>query len=74
VQDDHERRVWRWFKSQASRTVTVFLGYGKDDRFAAAHAALADALPPARVHVATGGHDWPTWRNIWNQFLDRGYM
>jgi pimeloyl-ACP methyl ester carboxylesterase len=72
--DDHERRAWRWLKSSTAGATTVHLGYGSGDRFAAAHGMLAGVLPPERVQVVPGGHDWPTWRAIWDRCLDRGFL
>jgi pimeloyl-ACP methyl ester carboxylesterase len=72
--DDHERRVWRWLKNHGARSPTLHLGYGSKDRFAAAHSAMAAALPPERVYVLPGGHDWRTWRDIWMRFLDSGVL
>ncbi len=47
------------------------LGFGREDRFAASHRMMTAALPPDRVHVIPGGHDWPVWRQLWDNFLDR---
>lgn len=32
---------------------------------------MADALPAGRVLAVAGGHDWPTWRTLWQGLLDR---
>jgi len=72
--DDHERRAWRWLKASSASSTAVHLGYGSSDRFAAAHGMLAGVLPPERVHVVPGGHDWPTWRTIWDRCLDHGVL
>ncbi len=48
----------------------LYLGFGHDDRFAAAHKLLAAALPPASVDVIAGGHEWRTWTRLWENFLD----
>ena len=31
---------------------------------------MAEALPADAVDVVSGGHDWPTWIALWEQFLD----
>jgi enterochelin esterase-like enzyme len=31
---------------------------------------MAAALRPDDVDVVPGGHDWPTWRRLWDRFLD----
>jgi hypothetical protein len=28
-------------------------------------------LPAQRVDLIAGAHDWPSWRKLWNNFLDR---
>lgn len=66
---DEERRIWRYIKSRGEAT-PLHLGFGKDDRFASAHALLASALPRGSVNMTAGGHDWPTWSTLWENFLD----
>jgi pimeloyl-ACP methyl ester carboxylesterase len=68
--DDDERRVWRFIKTLHSGTLTVHLGLGSDDRFAPRHRLMAAALARQDVDVVSGGHDWPTWRRLWERFLD----
>src|SRR5262249_52006524 len=68
--DDDERRVWRFIKSHSSQTVTLRLGYGREDRFANSHRMMAEALSPAAVRVIPGGHKWPVWSQLWADFLD----
>ena len=67
---DEERRIWRFLQAQPARPMRLHLGFGRDDRFAAAHRLLAAALPPDQVDVVAGGHDWPTWQTLWENFLD----
>jgi len=68
--DDDERRIWRFIKEQRSRTSPLHLGFGHDDRFAGSHRLLAAALAPESVDVVPGGHDWPAWLRLWENFLD----
>jgi hypothetical protein len=61
---DIERPLLQWLRMQnfmAGGLPAVYLGCGRDDRFAAASALLAACLPPARVVIGAGGHDWPSW-------------
>jgi hypothetical protein len=48
----------------------MYLGYGQEDRFSAAHRLLARELPAEAVDVIGGGHDWRTWTRLWENFLD----
>jgi enterochelin esterase-like enzyme len=70
AQDDDERRIWRYIKSRGTASRPLYLGFGRQDRFAAAHELLAAALPPDTVDAIPGGHDWSTWRRLWENFLD----
>ena len=73
--DDTDRRIWQYMKRltvdrRDASVPPVYLGYGVDDRFAAAHRLLAEVLPRDRVFTAPGGHDWPAWRDVWPRMLD----
>lgn len=69
--------VWTWLREAAGsgfRAPAVLLGFGADDDLAPAHRALAAELPPERVLVRAGGHDWPTWRRLWDDVLAAGAL
>lgn len=68
AEDDDERRVWRFIQRRGTEP-PLYLGFGKDDRFAAAHRLLATALPAQAVDVIDGGHEWSTWTLLWERFL-----
>ena len=68
--DDEERRIWRFIRTLRTGSMAVHLGLGRDDRFARRQALLAAELPPASVDIVPGAHDWPTWRRLWDRFLD----
>jgi pimeloyl-ACP methyl ester carboxylesterase len=68
--DDDERRIWRFIKQQRSRPSRLHLGFGSDDRFAHSHRLMAAALAPQNVDIVPGGHEWPAWRRLWENFLD----
>jgi pimeloyl-ACP methyl ester carboxylesterase len=70
AEDDDERRVWRFIKTLRAGSLPVHLGLGRDDRFGGRHRLMAAALAPASVDVVPGGHDWATWRTLWERFLD----
>lgn len=67
---DPEFRVWCWLQ-QAPADFPVFLGYGRDDRFAEGQRAIGECLPPGAVHTVAGGHEWPVWLSLWEDYLDR---
>lgn len=70
AETDEERRIWRYIKTRSAASRPLYLGYGKGDRFAAAHELLAATLPADSVDVVDGGHEWLTWGRLWENFLD----
>jgi hypothetical protein len=35
---------------------------------------MAGVLPAGHVTTHPGDHDWPPWRALWAQWLDRGLL
>lgn len=70
AETDEERRIWRYIKHRCAGSPPLYLGFGDQDRFAAAHELLAAILPADSVDVIAGGHEWPTWVGLWERFLD----
>lgn len=72
--DDDERRIWHYVARLSSdlAATRVFFGYGAGDRFADTQRVLARALSTsgATQRVLEGGHDWPIWRALWDDFLN----
>jgi pimeloyl-ACP methyl ester carboxylesterase len=73
AEDDDERRIWRFIKEQRHRTSPLHLGFGSEDRFADSHRLMAAALASDNVDVVPGGHEWPAWRRLWENFLDKRF-
>jgi pimeloyl-ACP methyl ester carboxylesterase len=70
--DQMDTILWRWLQGYLDAREPrppLYLGAGRDDRFADAHAVLGAALPPERVVMSAGGHDWSPWREVWRQIL-----
>jgi pimeloyl-ACP methyl ester carboxylesterase len=70
AEDDEERRIWRFIKTHAHGPLPIHLGLGREDRFGARHRLMAAALAAASVDLVPGGHEWPVWRRLWENFLD----
>jgi pimeloyl-ACP methyl ester carboxylesterase len=75
AEDDDERRIWQFIKEQRDRTSPrpapgLHLGFGSEDRFVDSHRLMAAALASDSVDVVPGGHEWPAWRRLWENFLD----
>jgi pimeloyl-ACP methyl ester carboxylesterase len=71
--NNFERELWRWLQAATQgkeRAPLLFAGYGKADRLSVADALLTAELPPQRVFLTEGGHEWPAWRRILDSFLD----
>jgi pimeloyl-ACP methyl ester carboxylesterase len=72
-QENYQRELWRWLQAATQgreAAPLIFAGYGKEDRLRDADALLTAELPPARVFLTEGGHEWPAWRRILDAFLD----
>lgn len=70
--DDWQRRVWSFLKDwHASKgpKPAIYLGFGSGDDFAEGNRLLAGILPPEHVRELPGGHDWKTWKQLWQAFL-----
>jgi len=66
--DDFSRRLWIGLKRQwgGGRRPSVWLGCGRQDRLAPASRRIAeDFLPPGGMVWRDGGHDWATWRALY---------
>jgi pimeloyl-ACP methyl ester carboxylesterase len=74
AESDEERRIWCFIQARGTARPPLYLGYGREDRFAQGLDLMARALPPAAVQVIEGGHDWSTWSALWGRFLDLGWV
>lgn len=66
---------WRWLGQEslkATWTAPVYFGTGNTDRFLNGQRLLADLLPEDRTRMLPGGHEWPTWKLLWEDWLDHG--
>jgi pimeloyl-ACP methyl ester carboxylesterase len=68
---DPDCQVWQWLKMR-SRLTSLFMGYGREDRFFDGMQRQAAQLSLEAIHVIPGAHDWPTWKTLWSLFLNRG--
>jgi pimeloyl-ACP methyl ester carboxylesterase len=74
-EQNYARELWRWLQAvtgRRERGPELYLGYGRADRMAETNALLAAALPPDHVFIGDGGHNWPSWRVLFREFLARG--
>ena len=73
-EEDDERIVWRYVRGLQAPPPELFLGLGREDRFADTQRLLARSLPAAWCLTLDGGHEWPVWRRLWDNFLERHLM
>jgi|HubBroStandDraft_1064217.scaffolds.fasta_scaffold247779_1 pimeloyl-ACP methyl ester carboxylesterase len=73
--EDDERQIWRYVRSLPEQSPQlaprVFLGLGRQDRFADTQRLLAGAVPAQSCLTLEGGHEWAVWRQLWDNFLER---
>ena len=72
------RELWAWLKGYYNNNNNdlplLYLGYGRSDKFEVANSLLASLLPSDQVCVTSGGHNWRTWRSLWDKALDGGIL
>ncbi len=76
-----DRELWKWIRDEALQKCSsdkadrcpsrIYLGYGSGDRFSYGQSLMAQSLPPEHVFEIDGGHNWRTWKKLWNLILDR---
>jgi pimeloyl-ACP methyl ester carboxylesterase len=69
---DGERQMLAWLKDFLAALPprpALYLGYGRNDRFAKGHTLLGERLPEGRIALDEGGHDWATWTSLWRHLL-----
>ncbi len=87
AEDECYKQLWLWKRDRLQREKfwlwvkdcerdegcypKIYLGYGRHDRYSYGQKCLASFMPPERVIVIEGGHDWPTWKKLWDMFLDK---
>jgi S-formylglutathione hydrolase FrmB len=66
---DLEREAWLWLAHREPGRTPVHCYFASGDRFAPGQRRMAQVLDPASVRELPGGHDWPAWRALWDEFL-----
>jgi pimeloyl-ACP methyl ester carboxylesterase len=70
--DDYQREMWRWLQAVTAGkepAPLIFAGYGAADKLRAADSLLSVELPPSRVFLTSGKHEWPAWQRVLEGFL-----
>jgi len=87
TKENDEKHIWIWLKEHSQQgqfgagdkdcpkgqgcVPMIYLGYGTYDRFTYAQDLLASLLLPEHAMTIKGGHDWSTWKKLWEHFLDQ---
>ncbi|MBL8954039.1 MAG: alpha/beta fold hydrolase [Myxococcaceae bacterium] len=74
--DNYQRQLWRWLQevtNDPTKTpAELWVGWGKEDSLAPADQLLGDRLPPERVLLTDGAHEWGPWNTLVERFLKEG--
>jgi hypothetical protein len=67
-----DQNLWPWLLSlPVEQREKIFMGYGRQDRFAVLNEELARRLDPEQSVVVEGKHRWTVWSEIWPELLPR---
>jgi pimeloyl-ACP methyl ester carboxylesterase len=72
--DDWERMLWHWIQGQVQDggfDPPVYLFFGDRDSYVKGQQLLSTVLPPERVGILAGKHDYATFKALWRRFLER---
>jgi pimeloyl-ACP methyl ester carboxylesterase len=73
--DDWQFLIWSFvlrYTTNPEDYPPIYLGYGKNDSLAGPNSELlAGALETTRVFALPGDHDYPTFKAIWAEYLNR---
>jgi pimeloyl-ACP methyl ester carboxylesterase len=68
--NDPYQRIWEWlrrYREPGAPMPFMTLGFARTESLAPGHRLLAQMLPADRVFESDGGHNWVTWRKIWQR-------
>jgi len=75
AQRDFSRKLWLKLREswrEMGNRPEVLLGCGQDDRLAASNRLFAkEFLKPGDQLWMAGGHDWPTWRPLFERLIEK---
>jgi hypothetical protein len=79
VPGDFSTDLWRWLAGyvgnaagKGSSTLPLaYMGYGTEDFLAPPNRVFGNALPTDHHMQVPGDHDWPPWKTLWAQWLEK---
>lgn len=67
--------LWPWLMTLSAREKkSIYLAYGKQDKFAISNGLLAGLLDPDQVVKTDGRHRWDTWEKLWRKGIKSGKL
>lgn len=72
TQANYTARLWSWLRgyhTDPDVMPPLYLGWGSEDRLGTGDALLAALIPEDHVFGHQGGHNWATWRPLFQQIL-----
>jgi len=72
-----EEMMWAWAKDRLSSHSTspaLYLGYGKRDKYKNTLRLLRGIIDADHIFTTSGGHNWKTWRTLWQNVLRRNIL
>jgi hypothetical protein len=72
--DDYQRALLKWLKGYGdvnAKRPKLYIGYGSEDGLSQFEKVMGDILPREQRLAAPGKHDWPPWKQMWGDALDR---
>jgi pimeloyl-ACP methyl ester carboxylesterase len=72
--DDYQRALLKWLKGYGDtreKRPKLYIGYGSEDGLRQFEKVMGDILPREQRLAAPGKHDWPPWKQMWGDALDR---
>ena len=70
--DNYQRELWRHLQGwtrDPEKADDVWLAFGDRDRLRKAMPVLQPLLPPERILIRPGGHDWTVWSAVTREIL-----
>lgn len=72
TQDNYTTHLWAWLRgyyTDPDGMPPLYIGWGDDDRLGTGDSLLGALLPEDHVFHRPGGHNWATWRPLFNSVL-----
>jgi pimeloyl-ACP methyl ester carboxylesterase len=71
---DYQRALLKWLQGYGDAKQIrpkLYIGYGSEDGLPQFEKVIGSLIPDAQLLRASGRHDWPPWKKMWGDALDR---